>query len=213
MFAYCSNNPVFFADYNGHFAITASALLLTMFISAGIGAGIAFGATAYQDYSDDGELFNGSVGIEEYAGNTLGGFITGAGVGACTALGAGLGIAMAAGEALTLGGMTLSGLGALGLGVGTAFATGAAGYATRTAINPTENFEWNDMLIAAGANAASGALSFVGGMCGGMAGVKIPGKPSGVGNSIKYHCAMAYFGVYPSKYLISIIKNALQEIF
>ena len=112
-----------------------------------------------------------------------------------------------------LGGMTLSGVGALGLGASLAFVSGAAGYATRTAINPKEQFELSDMFIAAGANAASGTLSFVGGVTGGITGVKIPGSPNGFGNFVKYHGAMAYFGVYPSKCLISLIKSALQEVY
>ena len=213
LYAYCSNNPVNCFDPNGHFVISLSALVIGMAISAAIGAGIGLGATVYQDYSDDGEIFNGSVGMDEYIGNTAGGLIAGAGIGACTVLGAGLGAAIAAGETLMLSGITLSGVGALGLSAGIAFSTGAAGYATRTSINLKEDFEMSDMLIAAGVNTASGMLSFVGGVTGGITGVKVPGAKNGFGNFAKYHGAMAYFGVYPTKYLLSRIKTALQEAY
>ena len=73
LYAYCSNNPVNCADPSGHFVISLSAILIGMAISAGIGAGIGFGATVYQDYSDDGQIFNGSVSTSEYIGNTAGG--------------------------------------------------------------------------------------------------------------------------------------------
>ena len=69
------------------------------------------------------------------------------------------------------------------------------------------------MFIAAGANTASGALSFIGGLTRSITGVKVPGVKSGLNNGIKYHSVMTYFGVYPSKDLLSLIKNALQEAY
>ena len=59
-------------DPEGTFAISA------ILICALIGATIAFGATVHKDYSDDGEVFNGSVSAEAYVANTVvGGFIGG----------------------------------------------------------------------------------------------------------------------------------------
>ena len=132
LYAYCSNNPLNYLDSNGHFAI--STLLISMTIWAVIGALVAFSTTAVQDYTDDGEIFNGSINAECYVGNSVGGFIAGAGMGACSMLGSAVGVAMATGEALSIGGMALSGTAALNLGMGTAFLTGGMGYTARTII-------------------------------------------------------------------------------
>jgi len=210
LYAYCSNNPVMYSDPSGHFVISISALVVGIVAGAVIGSAISFGATVYQDHSDDGEIFNGSVTSEEYKGNTLGGLIAGAGVGLCSVLGAGLGVSMIAGEALTIGGVALSGTTAFSIGTGTAFATGAAGYAVRVGFNSKESFQLSDMFIEAGANAVSGTISFVGGMAGGITGVNIPGKTN-IGNFIKYHAGMTYFGAYPTKFLFSKIKSSLME--
>jgi len=74
LYAYCSNNPVMYVDPTGH-SITAAIII-------GIIAGItiAFAATAYTDYVDDGEVFNGSVDAVDYAANmvvggTVGGLV------------------------------------------------------------------------------------------------------------------------------------------
>ena len=142
----------------------------------------------------------------------MGGFIAGAGVGACTVLGAGLGTAMMVSEMLTLEGTALSGASAMGLGAGTAFVTGGTGYAVRTAISGKEKFQVSDMFIEAGANTASGMMSFFGGVSGGITGVNIPGVKNGFGNVAKYQAGLAWFGVYPAKVLVSILKNRLQEL-
>ena len=64
MFAYCHNNPIMFVDPTGE-SITLGAFLLSVAITAFIGAGFATGATVIKDYSDDGEIFNGSVKARE----------------------------------------------------------------------------------------------------------------------------------------------------
>ena len=77
LYAYCNNNPVMGVDPSGHFVITA------LLIGLGVGAAVGFGGTMVADYVDDGEIFNGSMGWEQYLGNTL----LGAGVGAVIGLG------------------------------------------------------------------------------------------------------------------------------
>ena len=184
-----------------------------MAVGAGIGAGLSFVSTVFQDYNDDGGIFNGSVGVDEYIGNTAGGLIAGVGVGTCTVLGAGLGAAMIADEALILGGMTLSGIGDLGLGMTAAFVAGGVGYSIRTSISSQETFQVIDMFIEAGANTISGTMSFVGGMAGGITGVNVPGEKNGFVDFLKYHGGLTYFGVYPTKFFVTKIKNRLQEVY
>ena len=55
-----------FVDPNGNFGFWIVAL-----IGAGILGLVGLGATAYADYTDDGEIFNGSIGADAYIGNTL----------------------------------------------------------------------------------------------------------------------------------------------
>jgi CRISPR-associated endonuclease Cas3-HD len=74
LYSYCNNDPVNYFDPDGH-----SALLIIGLI---IGAAIGFGATAYVDYQDDGEIFNGSVKWYDYLGATVLGGAIGAGLGA-----------------------------------------------------------------------------------------------------------------------------------
>jgi RHS repeat-associated protein len=64
MYTYCSNNPVMYIDPSGEFALTTTAICII------IGAVIGFAGTAYADYSDDGEIFNGSVTAFGYIANT-----------------------------------------------------------------------------------------------------------------------------------------------
>ena len=213
LYAYCSNNPVMYVDPTGEFFISLSALLIGALVGAVIGGGISFGSTVYDDYKDDGEIFNGSISAREYFANTAGGFIAGAGIGVCTTLGGGLGASIIAGETLSVAGVALSGTTSLALSVGSAFATGSLGYVTRVAISDTETFQIHDMFIEGGANAFSGSLSFVAAMCGGVTGVKTPGVKNGWSNFLKYHGASLYFGVYPSKYVISRVRNSLQETY
>jgi len=72
LYAYCGNNPVMCVDPTGGFAISA------ILIGALIGIIIAVTATAVADYTDDGEVFNGSVSVDAYIINTLIGGIIGA---------------------------------------------------------------------------------------------------------------------------------------
>ncbi len=72
LYAYCGNNPVMYADPSGN-----SAILIGLIIGALIG----FGTAAYIDYSDDGEIFNGSVEWYDYLGATILGGVIGAGIG------------------------------------------------------------------------------------------------------------------------------------
>ena len=75
LFVYCGNNPVMNKDPEGEFFLTA------IIIGTIAGVAIGFGATAYADYADDGEVFNGSVEAKDYIINTLVAGTIGAGVG------------------------------------------------------------------------------------------------------------------------------------
>ncbi len=72
LFAYCNNNPVMYADPEGHFAVSA------LIIGALIGAAVGFAITLYKDYADDGEVFNGSISAADYVFNTAIGGLFGA---------------------------------------------------------------------------------------------------------------------------------------
>ena len=65
LYCYCNNDPVNYADPSGH------SIILAILIGALVGATIGFGTTVYVDYTDDGEVFNGSVSAEDYVANTL----------------------------------------------------------------------------------------------------------------------------------------------
>ena len=62
-----------YADPTGH-VITATIITFAL-----IGASIAFVATAYYDYADDGEVFNGSIDAGSYVANILVGGAIGGG--------------------------------------------------------------------------------------------------------------------------------------
>ena len=97
LYAYCNNNPVMYVDPNGNFFLTC------LIVGLIVGAAVGFGAAAYKDYKDDGEVFNGSVTTREYVVNTLLGGVIG-------------GMAGAVIGAIPL---TASNLGLLTVGVGT----------------------------------------------------------------------------------------------
>ena len=97
LFAYCENNPVMYVDPTGEFLLSA------LIIGAVIGAVALFALTAYTDYVDDGEVFNGSVSAVDYVRNTVAG----------AALGAITGFIIPELGALLAGG-TLGGMGAAG---------------------------------------------------------------------------------------------------
>ena len=77
LYAYCLNNPVMYVDPTGH-----SAIVTALIIGAIVGACIGFGAATYVDYSDDGQVFNGSVAWYNYLGATVTGGIIGGAIGA-----------------------------------------------------------------------------------------------------------------------------------
>ena len=97
-------------DPSGHIAFFV--------VTAIIGAVVGFGLATYNDYSEDGVWFNGSVG--SYIGYRLGG----AAIGAVCGLGAGLGgMAFAAASEVA----NLACVGYMALGVTASFAGGFAG--------------------------------------------------------------------------------------
>ena len=88
LYAYCNNDPVNYADPSGHFMIS-TAVLIGAIIGAVVGAGVGFGIAVYNDYKDDGEIFNGSVAWYDYLGATLLGGAIGAVVGGAIGYGVG----------------------------------------------------------------------------------------------------------------------------
>ena len=204
LYSYCGNNPVMNVDPNGNFFISA------LLIGAAVGAGIAFASTVYQDYKDDGEIFNGSVGWRQYLGNSLGGAISGAGVGLSGALGLSSGVAFLSSSSITIGGISLTTSTAMALSVGVSFASGGVGYLLRVGISDNENFSMKDFNVETILNAVNGAYSFVGGFLGGALGLKQL-KVNSLKNKVKYHGLLVVTGVYPSKTIISIIKNCFKK--
>ena len=88
LYAYCNNDPVNYADPSGHFMIS-TAVLIGAIIGAVVGAGVGFGIAVYNDYKDDGKIFNGSVAWYDYLGATLLGGAIGAVVGGAIGYGVG----------------------------------------------------------------------------------------------------------------------------
>ncbi|MBE6635509.1 MAG: RHS repeat-associated core domain-containing protein [Ruminococcaceae bacterium] len=75
LYAYCSNNPVMYADPEGNVIISS------IVIGGFVGLFLGFTLTAYSDYIDDGDVFNGSIDTKDYVANTLVTGIIGLGVG------------------------------------------------------------------------------------------------------------------------------------
>ena len=123
-----------------------------------------------------------------------------------------LGASIVAGKTLVVGATTLSGLATFGISIGSAFGTGALGYAVRTAINSKEIFEANDFFVAACANAMSGLVTFIGSMWRGALGYNIPGQYFSLHNFVLYHIMMLEKGGYLAKLVIALIKKYLQEV-
>ena len=152
-------------------AITLAALLIGGLVAGAIGAGIGLGTAIYNDVKEDGKWFNGDW--TDYVGRTLGGFVAGFGVGVCTVLGAGVGAAALGGTTamlFTASGLTLTYGSAMAIGTTVAGLTGMAGYAVRSGISRSEDFNVANMVIEGVFNEASGALSVFGGYLGGSAG-------------------------------------------
>ena len=211
LFVYCGNNPVNYSDPSGYFAITISMLISGIAIAAGIGAGFGFCATVISDL-DNGALFDGDMSFSAYLGNTLGGGIAGAGIGICTVLGSGWGVAIATKTALTVAGVTLTGGSTFAIAAGSAFALGGLGYTLRTTISDRETFEMVDMFIDATANMTSGILTFLGATGGGILGLRIPGVVN-LKNTILYQSGLVCFGIYPVKAIISFAKGIFKEAY
>ena len=219
LYAYCGNDPINKLDPSGHFVITTTMILAAIGIGAAIGAGIGFGAAYVPDVIDniknDGFQWSDFNTFENnwlhYVGATLGGAISGAGIGLCSVLGAGLGVALSAGTALSIGGTAISGGTALALGIGGAYVTGGLGYAVRTGISNQENFDLADMFIDATSNAISGMLTFGGALVGGIVGIKVPGSEFILKYFVLYHLLATSLGVYPLKAILAFIKSKLKE--
>ena len=209
LYMYCGDNPIMYIDSNGCFAISFGALLSGILIGVGIGASIGFISAAYSDYKDDGILFNGD--LLNYIGSILGGAISGAGIGLASTLGAGLGMALISGEALIVFGASLSGSTALSIAAVGSFISGMVGYVARTGISNSEEFQLSHMFIEGTTNMASGLVSFVGGVCGGILQLKIPGATFNLKKFLLFQIGSAYFGVLPMKGLISLIKQQLEK--
>ena len=88
LYAYCNNDPVNYADPSGHFMIS-TAVLIGAIVGAVIGAGVGLGITVYNDYQDDGEIFNGSIKWYDYLGATVLGGAIGAIIGGAIGYGVG----------------------------------------------------------------------------------------------------------------------------
>ena len=219
LYAYCNNDPINKLDPSGHFVITTTMILAAIGIGAAIGASIGFGAAYAPDVIDnikkDGFQWSDFNTFENnwlhYVGATLGGAISGAGIGLCSVLGAGLGVALSAETALSIGGTAISGGTALALGVGGAYVAGGLGYAVRTGISNQENFELADMFIDATSNAISGMLTFGGALVGGIVGIKVPGSEFILKDFVLYHLLATSLGVYPLKMVLAFIKSKLKE--
>ncbi|MDE6442735.1 MAG: RHS repeat-associated core domain-containing protein, partial [Clostridia bacterium] len=212
LYVYCANNPVMNMDPSGHFALTISAILSIVGLSAGIGALFGLGSAVVKDLGN-GKLFDGDVSFRTYLGSTLGGAIAGAGIGVAVALGAGVGVAVAAGETLTIGSFAISGIGAFAISAGASAVSGGLGYVVRTAISDQEEFNWNDMFIETGMNALSGITSFIGGYVGGVTGLKIPGHKLGIKKFLLFHGTSLLVGVYAFKAAWALAKYALKKEF
>ena len=119
LYTYCGNNPTTMVDPTGHFFL--SAILIGALVGAVVGAGVV----GYEDYKDDGKIFNGSKSFGDYVTGAAVGAVAGAAVGTVAAVAAG-------GTAVTAG---LGMLGTMGVAAGSAGMITMGVNATAQAIN------------------------------------------------------------------------------
>lgn len=171
LYYYCMNNPVMYADSDGHFPKWAAWLLSGMIIVGGIGltvatasvggiiGGILIGAGA-------GSIINGYV-AEANGGNFFSEYIGGFISGALCGLGAGLGGAafIAASEAVNFACIAY-----IAVGVTTSFIGGFAGNLLGTLLTSFIDFGYInvDLRETAGMSTVMGALNIFAGMGAGM---------------------------------------------
>lgn len=75
LYAYYLNNPVMYVDPSGNIAVSTAVIGLIVGVVAGLGIAL------YADYSDDGQVFNGSVKWYEYLFAGIIGGLLGAAIG------------------------------------------------------------------------------------------------------------------------------------
>jgi hypothetical protein len=145
-----------------------------MAISAGIGAVFSMGSTIYNDYKDDGQIFNGSIELWDYMANVIGGTVAGVGLGLATVIGVGVGAAVLGGTSLTVLGVGMSYGVAFSIGVGASALTSCMGYLLKTSIG-SNDFSTKDLATETTLGAIYGGIGFIVGMAGGATGYR-PGR-------------------------------------
>ena len=164
-----------YQDPSGEFVITLATILISVAVSAIIGATIGTGIAVYNDYKDDG-IINFSIGIDNYIANILGSAVAASGIGIALVLGAAAGTAYIMGSSATL--LTSSGISisfgtAMILRTGAAFLSGMGGYTIRTSISSTQSYRFSSMIIDGLYNAANGMISVFGGYVVGLCGFRM----------------------------------------
>ena len=196
--------PVMYSDPSGNFAITIGMLLAGIAISASLGAVASLGATIYQDYHDDGQIFNGSIRNGEYGGKILGGAIAGAGIGVATTLGMGVGASVFGETILTVMGANLSFGTVFSIGVGTAATAGGLSYLAESWVGRTQ-VRTQELITEAWIGSFYGGIGFIVGLAGGATGFR---PLSVMKNPSKVVIRSIVEGVFiwPMKSIISILR-------